>query len=173
MHNILVLTGVDGSRDSERLLFTLFQEMRDKVKKLAKQNELSPSNWQRKDLLPTIVMTRKIALTIARADAIIFLTHTRSPTNLNQFIESVGAYAKKPNKLPGLLVGFIFVGREDPKDIYYMSELSMRVDRMEMSLSPGMLWMQRRSSRKHEQYAIDLVLSMMKKEQNSKMLEPS
>jgi hypothetical protein len=172
MH-ILVLTGVDGSRDSERLLATLYQEMRAAVQKLAKQGELSPSTWQRKDLLPTIQVTRGIASTIARADAIIFLTHTRSPANLNRFIESVGAYAKKPNRLPGCMVGFIFIGREDPKDLYYFDELNMRARRMEMDLSPGMLWMQRRSSPKHKQYAIDLVLSLMKKEAESKMLEPS
>jgi len=173
MHNVLVLTGVDGSKDGERLLSTLFQEMRAAVKKCEKANELSPSTWQRKDLLPTIMVTRNIALTIARADAILFLTHTRSPTNLNTFIESVGAYAKKPNRLPGCMAGFIFIGREDPKDLYYFNELFMRVGRMEMNLSPGMLWMQRLSSRKHEQYAIDLVLSLMKKERESKMLEPS
>ncbi len=170
---ILVLTGVDGSRDSERLLFTLFQEMRAGVQKYTKLNELSPSTWERKDLLPTTIVTRKIALAISRADAIIFLTHTRSPTNLNRFIESVGKYAKKPNKLPGCMVGFIFIGREDPKDVYYFNELFMRASRMEMGLSPGMLWMQKRTSLKHVQFAIDLVGLLMKKDIASRMLEQS
>lgn len=172
MHSILVLTGVDGSRESEIALTTWYEEMKEAAQKYAVLGEVFSSTWVRRDLTPKTDV-EKITPTIESADAVLFLTYARPSTNLDTFIKTVGAYASKPNRLPNHLLGFVFIGEEDPKDLYYFDDLFRHARRMKMNLSAGMLWIQKGSSRLHEKYALQLVELLGRKAINEQMLEPS
>ena len=176
MRRILVLTAFDGSRLSEIGLSTWFKEMWQAAEKSAKAGELPASQWERLDIsLLKEEDIKKIMPAVERADAIIFLTYTRPPINLHLFLRAVGAHAQKPYRLPGVMLGFVFIDKEkkNSEDQYYFADLiRLAKQRMKMDLSPGRVTVEKALSQKHEQFAVNLVLSLMKNEMESKMLEP-
>lgn len=176
MYRILVFTAFDGSRLSEIGLFAWYQEMRQAAERAAKCDELPASGWERIEIsLLKETDIAKIMPAVERADAIIFLTYTRPPINLHVFLRAVGAHAQKSYRLPGVMLGFVFIDKEkkNPEDQYYFADLiRLAKQRMKMDLSPGRVVVEKALSQKHERFALNLVELLLKKEIEERMLEP-
>lgn len=168
---IMVLSATRGDTQGENALRAWYEEMKNAALKSALLGELPQSKWERIGITPRTDI-KSIAPKIARADAIIFLAYSQPQTNLDTFITQVGRYAKRPNKLPGCAIGFVFVGEEDPHHRYYFNDLFAHCRKMEMDLSPGLVWMKKLSSRAHEKFALRLVEQLAAKAAAAETLEP-
>jgi len=177
MFTILVLTTYDGSRESENAVSAYYKDMWQAAARSAKRNELPAAAWQRIDISRMKETdVRNIMPAVERADAIVFLTYTHPPINLHLFLKSIGAHAQKPYRLPEKMLGLVFIDKEkkNPEDQYYFADLiRLAKQRMKMDLSPGRVIIEKALSRRHTQFALDLVGLLEKKQIRETMLEPS